>query len=84
MSRAALLVAVLLGLSHPAFAEDVPAVSCEGQNCMQGENRPLQECEGQDCAAPAPAQAPVECIGQDCAPIGDDTVPGAGDQLQPQ
>jgi hypothetical protein len=84
MSRAALLLAILLGFGHAAFAEDVPAVSCEGQNCMQGENRPLEECSGQDCAAPAPAQAPVECIGQDCAAIGDDTVPGTGDQLQPQ
>jgi hypothetical protein len=82
MFRAAALCALLACLSLPAFAEDVPAVSCEGQNCMQ--DRPLKECEGQDCAPPAPAQAEIECVGQDCAPIQDQPVPGTTDQQQPQ
>ena len=84
MIRTAALCALLACLSLPAFSEDVPAVACEGQNCMQDQDRPLEECEGQGCAPPAPSQAPVECIGQGCAPIEDDTVPGTVDQQQPQ
>ena len=80
MIRAITLCALLACLSLPAFAEDVPAVSCEGQNCMQDQNRPLEECEGQDCRQPAPADAQVECVGQDCAPIQNQTEPGQTDQ----
>ncbi len=69
MSRAALLLALMLGFGLPALAQEVPAVSCEGQNCMQEEGRETKQCEGQDCAPPAPSQAPVECSGQDCDAI---------------
>ena len=71
MIRAAAICALLASLSLPAFAEDVPAVSCEGQNCMQDQGRETKECEGEDCAPPAPAQAEIECVGQNCAPIQD-------------
>lgn len=77
MTRPALLVAVLLGLARPAFAQDVPAVACEGQNCMQDDGRETKQCEGQDCAPPAPAQAEIECVGQDCDAVQN---PANGDQ----
>lgn len=79
MYRAAALCALLACVSLPALAEGVPAVSCEGQNCMQSEDRPLKECEGQDCAPPAPDQPEIECVGQDCAPIENDAAPGTAE-----
>lgn len=71
MIRTVTLCALLACLNLPAFAEDVPAVSCEGQNCMQDQGRETKECEGEDCAPPAPAQAEIECVGQDCDAIQD-------------
>ncbi|MDQ6436540.1 hypothetical protein RB623_21020 [Mesorhizobium sp. LHD-90] len=78
MIRAALLFPILLGLGHPAFAEDVQPESCTGQNCAQQEGRQGNLCEGQDCAPPAPAQAEVECIGQDCDAIQNQPADGNG------
>lgn len=79
MTRAALFFAMMLGLGQAALALEVPAVSCEGQNCMQDEGRETKECEGQDCAQQAP-QPEIECVGQDCDAIQGQPQPADGDQ----
>ncbi|WP_156913490.1 hypothetical protein [Mesorhizobium sp. WSM3224] len=67
--RTVLFCAAMTGLAglQPVRAEDkpaqpngdaaqkqLPAIHCEGQNCLPPKNDPALECKGQDCT-PAPA-----------------------------
>lgn len=63
-----LLFGSALFFAAPAFAEDIPAKACTGQDCMPQDVKPAEECEGQNCATP-PAQGMTDCMGQDCATI---------------
>jgi hypothetical protein len=78
-SARVLFAAAALACNAPAFAEEVPAEACIGQNCMQENAKPAEECEGQDCAQ-LPSQDMTDCTGQDCDAI--ETQPGSGPQIE--
>lgn len=68
------VASALLFMAAGASAENVPAQSCTGQDCMRDNTKPAEVCQGRDCDPPAPGEA-TDCDGRDCQPIPEDNVP---------
>lgn len=68
------VASALLFTAAGASAENVPAQSCTGQDCMQDDAKPAEVCQGRDCDPPAPGES-TDCDGRDCQPIPEDNVP---------
>jgi hypothetical protein len=83
-------LAVLAMLPLAAFAagevaaDETPAQSCTGKDCLPDQTDPADACKGLDCDPPTPGEA-TQCSGQDCQPIQDQVIPGPEDKtVEPQ
>jgi hypothetical protein len=75
MSLPALAIASMTAFATPAtVADEVPARTCTGLNCLPDQKKPADLCKGRDCNPPAPSEA-TQCDGLDCQPIPDQATP---------
>ncbi len=74
------MISVAAFAASAGLADEIPARTCTGMNCLPDQTKPADVCKGVDCNPPTPKEA-EQCGGLDCQPIPEEVTPVPEDIL---